>query len=232
MFYELSNTLVRRLFFQPFGASVTERTEIATAFVGAYNLIAVDESFTVFGGTAVDDLVVVNNRSSAVQILPGAFRGLSDFHVERRGILDSGTLYVSKRVSPQVGLEPYAIELTSGWTNEDSPPDVNGDGNVSPLDALLVINELSEMQYSDSAGTLVTPRPDEANQFDVNGDGFVAPLDALLVINELSSDSSETTPASLVFSINPADDDDEEAERRIDVWAAESINQRLPDSVD
>ncbi len=51
--------------------------------------------------------------------------------------------------------------------------DVNNDGAVSPLDALLVINTLE---------TGVSPRDTFT---DVNGDTAMSPIDALLVINEL-----------------------------------------------
>ena len=51
--------------------------------------------------------------------------------------------------------------------------DVNADGSVSPLDALLVINAME--QGFESAGT----------HTDVNEDAGLSPIDALLVINEL-----------------------------------------------
>ena len=38
-------------------------------------------------------------------------------------------------------VEPHAITLSSGWTNQELPSDVNEDGIVAPLDAWLVINE-------------------------------------------------------------------------------------------
>lgn len=62
-----------------------------------------------------------------------------------------------------------------------SPHDVNGDGVVSALDALLIINDLSRnesrmLEYHERTGPAI----------DVNNDGSVTALDALLVINWLS----------------------------------------------
>jgi uncharacterized protein (TIGR03382 family) len=77
------------------------------------------------------------------------------------------------------------------WRNRVQASDVNHDGTIAPLDALLVINEFSFHEFSD-------PLTGELAQFelippafvDVNGDGFVAPLDALLVINQLPTSAS------------------------------------------
>jgi hypothetical protein len=68
------------------------------------------------------------------------------------------------------------------WQNPDDPLDVDGNGVVAPIDALLVINYIS-------AGLPTTlPAINTYGYFiDVNGDGIVSPLDALLVINALNS---------------------------------------------
>jgi hypothetical protein len=60
-------------------------------------------------------------------------------------------------------------------TIPNDPLDVNNDGHVTPLDALLIINELGQ-------GGLATA---QSSRFDVSGDRSVTPLDALLIINEL-----------------------------------------------
>ncbi len=94
------------------------------------------------------------------------------------------------------------------WHNPTVPNDVNGDGAVSPLDALTVINELWPHGGRALVGT-VPLRSIALSQaarlpayVDVNNDGYVAPLDALRVINELSvaarpaEDRSLAVPAS------------------------------------
>jgi sugar lactone lactonase YvrE len=72
--------------------------------------------------------------------------------------------------------------------------DVNADGLVTPIDALLVINRLNALGpgafTSHAGGTQPPPF------YDVSGDDFVSPLDALLVINYLNAGSSgEGEPA-------------------------------------
>lgn len=73
------------------------------------------------------------------------------------------------------------------WQNPVNHLNVDNDAgnNVSPIDVLLVINQLN------SPGARLLPLPD-ANfapppYLDVNGDQFVSPIDALLVINHLNN---------------------------------------------
>lgn len=61
--------------------------------------------------------------------------------------------------------------------------DVNADGEVTALDALLVINHIS--RYG-SGGTPTTAPDDGGWYYDVSGDGVVTALDALLVINHIA----------------------------------------------
>ena len=69
------------------------------------------------------------------------------------------------------------------WQNARNRFDVNNDGLVSPIDALLVINALNVRM-------ILTPElPDPfipVRYVDVSGDGLLSPIDALLVINELN----------------------------------------------
>jgi hypothetical protein len=74
------------------------------------------------------------------------------------------------------------------FTNTDQPLDVDQDSFVTPLDALIVVNELNAhgsrplTQDSFAESGILPP------QFflDVNGDQFISPLDALFVINYLN----------------------------------------------
>ena len=70
----------------------------------------------------------------------------------------------------------------SSWHNARLGLDVNEDDAVSPLDALIVINEMNAKgSYQLPTGSGGPP------YLDVNADGFVSPLDALLVINFLNN---------------------------------------------
>ena len=66
--------------------------------------------------------------------------------------------------------------------------DVNGDGVVSPLDALTVLNHLS-LRGAEGEG-LSDDQQRLRERLDVNKDGLVSPLDALLVLNYLSRRSA------------------------------------------
>ena len=87
-----------------------------------------------------------------------------------------------------VGVEAALIDIAltdddeSIWTNMDDVFDVDGDGSLSPLDVLEVVNSINLV------GTrLLTPETDSDELFiDPNMDGWVSPLDALYVINELN----------------------------------------------
>ncbi len=70
--------------------------------------------------------------------------------------------------------------LASGWHNGALPTDVNADGIVSPVDALLVVNELGNMRALPAAA------PDNQIYLDVDANGLLSPLDALLVTNALT----------------------------------------------
>jgi hypothetical protein len=89
-------------------------------------------------------------------------------------------------------LEARRLLIGSDWTNNLSPLNVNNDPNglVSPVDVLLIINELNRKQIQDpSSGALPTISPNSPQPppyIDVNCDRFVTPLDALLVVNDLN----------------------------------------------
>ena len=82
------------------------------------------------------------------------------------------------------------------WQNTGSPLDVDDDGFIAPIDALLIINELNEPMHRDpTTGLLPPPPPVVPAYFDVNGDGFVSAADAVLIINRLNQNEN---PAAAV----------------------------------
>ncbi len=70
-----------------------------------------------------------------------------------------------------------------------APLDVNDDSNVTPSDALMVINHLNKADRS-------LQDPATAGFIDVTDDGIVTPTDALQVINSLNRRDGNTTLAS------------------------------------
>lgn len=88
-------------------------------------------------------------------------------------------------VDPPAGFAPASPPPTSApFVAED----VNADGNVAPLDALIVINILNR---GSTWGTNQSAAEGEwhPSRTDVNGDGRTTPVDALRIINRLNRDA-------------------------------------------
>jgi len=114
--------------------------------------------------------------------------------------VSNGSSYSRFRFSSGGGLSPtglasdgevedHAVTLIgNSWHNSANPVDVSGDGYVTPLDALLVVNDLNKNGSRSLAGTV---RPAGGPYLDVTGDKLASPLDVLLVINALNSASGE-----------------------------------------
>jgi hypothetical protein len=99
---------------------------------------------------------------------------------------DSGT--PAQSLEQQFDITVLAV--VDPWTNPANAMDVNNDGSLSSIDALIIINELNDPEYSTGGGGLPETRDDDAPFYDVNRDGSVAPIDALILINELNDESS------------------------------------------
>jgi hypothetical protein len=83
--------------------------------------------------------------------------------------------------------------------NYSLPEDVNGDWKVTPLDAMLVINQI---RRSGGGGSLEGLQANELEHFyDVAGNNQVSPLDALLVINKIAR--GEGSDPLLELQLNP-----------------------------
>lgn len=81
--------------------------------------------------------------------------------------------------------ETFLIDVVANanpFHNPESPYDVNGDDQVTPLDALLILNAISQ---NGAAGPISDFQP-PGRYWDVNGDGMITPLDALLILNYLN----------------------------------------------
>ncbi len=96
---------------------------------------------------------------------------------------------------------------SAGWQNLAEPADVNDDSFITPLDALLIINDLNTNGPRTLSQTVVTPPP----YLDVNGDGFLSPLDALVVINHLNTVSQANASTSTHAEGEPSEEDSDVA---------------------
>ncbi|KAA5539571.1 hypothetical protein FYK55_23640 [Roseiconus nitratireducens] len=128
-----------------------------------------------------------------------------DWHVEHpNGLSESDPwLYVGHVLEGQTlyrkieadGVE-VRIDQPESWTNPLNPVDVNPDGIVGALDALIVINAIARGVYYDS-DTLELGDPASFGSipdhfYDVNRDGRLTPIDALNVINYLARQPLES----------------------------------------
>ncbi|MDA1050683.1 MAG: Ig-like domain-containing protein [Planctomycetota bacterium] len=103
---------------------------------------------------------------------------------------DLGTYTITVSATDGGGLsitDSITIHVVNPHQNPTNPYDVNADGFVTPIDALLVINQMN----ADGPSALPIPRLSDPPPFvDVNNDLFITPIDALLVINHLNQNSA------------------------------------------
>ena len=115
----------------------------------------------------------------------------------------------TKDVPPSAGPEdapplPLAVPRGEGPGSEvplmPARSDVNRDGYLAPLDALLIINDLNARgsrpltapptEALDGESDAQALALDDASwMLDVNNDGYLSPLDALLIVNQLNAQS-------------------------------------------
>ena len=91
------------------------------------------------------------------------------------------------------------ISGPSNWNNPVDDLDVNNDGSRSPVDALIIINDLNSVlsPFRDASNKAIDPvilngDGNPENDFDnfyrdTNRDGFFSPLDVLIIFNYLNS---------------------------------------------
>ena len=80
-------------------------------------------------------------------------------------------------------VEDYRVVIIANpWQNSPNVYDVNNDGGVSPVDALLLINYIN----SSPTNPLPLPKPAGYPFYDVSGDGNASAQDVLMVINEIN----------------------------------------------
>lgn len=107
----------------------------------------------------------------------------TDFMIENSGTFHTQRLYAAYTLGNGSEIFRQISISTSLRSNFDNPLDTSGDGFVSPIDVLLVVNRLNDRSNASRI-------PDLFDRLvDVNVDGFVSPLDALIVINHLNQSS-------------------------------------------
>ncbi|MBM4091058.1 MAG: hypothetical protein FJ276_16795, partial [Planctomycetes bacterium] len=135
--------------------------------------------FLISGGASVLDRITIDpiRGDSVVNYRPVPFG--NDMYAK---FGDDYALPVVGNFDPPPGSGGGSQPSGNLHTNLANPLDVNADGVVTPIDALLVINNLNGNGSYRFQGA--APK---APYLDVDMNGFAAPMDALLVINYLNS---------------------------------------------
>ncbi|EMI57909.1 extracellular nuclease [Rhodopirellula sallentina SM41] len=160
------------------------------------------EDITVDGGDGDDQL---SNRTSVVAMLDGGSGDdilLGGFEIDTLNAASGENLFFGRlegEIVPQRGEGEVVY-------------DVNGDGRVSAVDPLQVINKLNAADSA--AGEATTPPFDTSREYitqfdyaDVNADGRVSALDALMIINLLNArdaSSEPNTPLAITTQSTPS----------------------------
>ncbi|MCA9190438.1 MAG: hypothetical protein KDB03_01695 [Planctomycetales bacterium] len=113
--------------------------------------------------------------------------GVSAFRQLKRGeFLTEELVYVVDNLVFQAeAIVQFVIYGDNRWRNANREIDTNDDGFVTPLDALLMINDLNR-----NGGRLLADDGPEGKYYpDVNDDGWISPADVLQVINFLNAGS-------------------------------------------
>jgi hypothetical protein len=84
------------------------------------------------------------------------------------------------------------IKDETPYHNEENPMDVDGDGVITPLDPLLIINYIN----NHGPGTVSQGEGESGGQIDVDGDGEVSPIDILIIINSLNERNNQSNGSS------------------------------------
>ena len=126
------------------------------------------------------------------------FDDIDDWRMGSTAIVDGR--FVRSITNVAGGAETIDTELPYAWHNLVKAGDVNNNGEVTAIDALVIINELGRRRYSDTSSSEVDD-PLTVNvwpgvYYDQNGDNKATALDALRVINELARIYSQTITPS------------------------------------
>jgi len=89
---------------------------------------------------------------------------------------------------PQTDTAVFTITVL-WWQNPAHFADVNGDGDVTPDDVLLLVNDINAHD-SRNLLTASPPTPPSPPFLDPSGDGVLSPLDALLVISYINGQAA------------------------------------------
>jgi len=166
-------------------------------------------------GTEGDLVTLVFDVASDAPLGPTVINLRTASGVVSTALFDNGSVELLLIPAPTDGATDAVdgqLTIISPWHNVDLPCDVDDNGIVAPLDALLTINYLNQHGSGRLPGR---PFPLEPPYVDVDGNGILAPADVLTIINRInldnqSSGEGEWADAMSMVEWNPGDilDDD------------------------
>lgn len=131
----------------------------------------------------------IGNGSNTIavprNVIPGS--SVSNGPVALRVRMSSQEILGPTGAAPDGEVEDYYVNINRNpYNNQSNRLDVNGDGGVSPLDVLQLVNYIN----ANGSGLLPFPPISTPPFLDVDADGFVGPLDVVTVINFINARTS------------------------------------------
>jgi hypothetical protein len=125
----------------------------------------------------VDSIMATHaNASSEIRKLKGEF---AEFQIEFTNEIREAQALIEK-----ARMNIVTANLTRSWTNPFNRLDVNFDGHVNAIDALVIINALNSSRYTSKLKA--DERPADAPFLDVDGNLYINSIDPLTIINHLN----------------------------------------------
>ena len=137
-------------------------------------------------GERVASSLPITQAVTTLSLLVPSSASLGSTYARFRLSSDVASVNTPVGPSPDGEVEDHLITILGNpFKNPSNGLDVNGDGSVSPIDVLQVINYINDPSKPKNLSLPVNqPLPP---YIDVNGDGFVSAIDALLVITHLNN---------------------------------------------
>ncbi|WP_237607275.1 CHRD domain-containing protein [Roseimaritima sediminicola] len=144
---------------------------------------------------------------------------------------DEFALPILGNFDPPVG-DVTPLDTTGWFTNLDNPLDVDGSGDVTPYDALLVVNALNRgITSAQPSQALRVQQAFDGHFLDVDGNRRIDPTDVLQIINDLNrrsrggqgeggqAEAAVGTAASYAAAVDAVFADDEDEDELLLDWA-------------
>ena len=134
------------------------------------------------------DAIANLNQSKTLRVISGEKDSLIDTAGWKQDLtrIENGKIW-HRFIRNQSYLD---VQNARSWQNPTNPMDADGSGDVSPLDVLVIINQINSSIGGQSQLPDFDPQaPKDFRFLDIDGDGTLSPLDVLTVINFINARS-------------------------------------------